>query len=134
MLLRDGECFLSRVTLAEANQSELLSEHPDSGVCDTNRLRVNGRRRSHACFCVISLLRLSRVMLRWMMLTGGVCVCVCGAGGFRHLQSGCELMDRVQASFFFLWFRVQTTKTALTPSDAASVVDASDLKKATRHL
>lgn len=65
MLLRDGECFLSRATLAEANQSELLSER--GGVRDTDRLRVNGRRRSHACFCVISPLRLSQVMLRWMI-------------------------------------------------------------------
>lgn len=30
MLLRDGECFLSCATLAEANQSKLLSEHTDS--------------------------------------------------------------------------------------------------------
>lgn len=53
MLLRDGECFLSRATLDEANQSELLSEstkHTNSDVCDTNRLRVSGRRRSHACY------------------------------------------------------------------------------------
>lgn len=53
MLLRDGECFLSRATLDEANQSELFSEsakHTNSGVCDTNRLRVSGRHRSHGCY------------------------------------------------------------------------------------
>lgn len=32
-------------------------------------LCVNGRRGSHVCFCVVSPLRLSRVMTRWLMAT-----------------------------------------------------------------
>lgn len=96
------------VSLAAANQSKLLSERSEragSGVCVTpNRLRVNGRRRSHACFCVTALVRSSRWCCGWMTLTGGV-VRVEEDRGRKQHQTCCTIRPSARA---------RTTSTLLT--------------------